>query len=284
MSSPMLHTSPSLTPEQLLNAYQQIIPGIQSMMPDIAIGLTDTEKWLAYIPSSKINLNVEVGKRINPDEPLAECIAHNKSIRTEVDPQFFGFAFTGLASPIVMDGNVIGAVAIQLQEQSEKELLSISDQIVHSLNDASKGVTDIASGAERLSDASDTLQKQSRQAVKEMDQTGEVLTFIKRIADQTNLLGLNASIEAARAGEFGRGFGVVADEIRKLSNETVESTEKIRVTLENIHKSMDAINHSIEKVVSVGKEQAASTQEISAFIEEIEQKSKELNDYANELL
>lgn len=283
MTTSTLHTVDEQKAAQTLESYKQIIPVFQSMLTDVAIGLTNTTEWLYYSPSSKIDLNVKPGAKINPDEPLADCIANQKLIRTEVDPEFFGFAFTGLAAPIVVDQQVIGAIALQMQEQNEKKLLEISDQIVNSLTQANTGVTSIASSAEDLSEASNTLLQQSEQATKEVDQTDEVLTFIKRIADQTNLLGLNASIEAARAGEFGKGFGVVADEIRKLSHETVESTDKIRTTLSNIHQSMSEINASIEKVVAVGKDQVESTEEISQFIDEIEKKSKELNKYANEL-
>lgn len=125
--------------------------------------------------------------------------------------------------------------------------------------------------------------EKSNRASEEVNNTDEVLNFIKRVADQTNLLGLNAAIEAARAGDKGLGFTVVANEIRKLSLETVSSTEKIRQTLTNIQKSVNEITASIQEVVIVGRDQVSSTEEISNIITKIHSMSKELNKYASEL-
>lgn len=83
----------------------------------------------------------------------------------------------------------------------------------------------ITEGAEGLADITNRLLERSNQAAKEVDNADEVLSIIKKIADQTNLLGLNAAIELSIAGD--KGFGVVANEIRKLSHETISSTEKI---------------------------------------------------------
>ncbi|MET0786485.1 MAG: methyl-accepting chemotaxis protein [Paenisporosarcina sp.] len=266
-----------------LESFLQVIPLIHNMLPDIGIGLTNTEEWLVYYPGKKIDIGAKKGLKINPLEPLAECITDNKVIEALIPVEFFGIPFTGLASPITDGNEVIGALAIQLQKQNEQELRNISDQIVEFITKANERVTDIAKGAEGLSEISSTLLEQSNHTSSEMKQTDEVISFIKNIADQTNLLGLNAAIEAARAGDMGRGFGIVADEIRKLSKETVSSTEKIRNTLENIQRSMSEITLSVEKVVSVGREQALSTEEISVFINQIEEMSKELNKYASEL-
>ncbi|MHB8126255.1 MAG: methyl-accepting chemotaxis protein [Desulfitobacteriaceae bacterium] len=86
--------------------------------------------------------------------------------------------------------------------------------------------------------------------------TKEVISYIKKIADQTKLLGLNASIEAARAGQHGLGFGVVAAEVGKLAHNSTVSTEKISEIMNNIEGSMQIIFEGIEKTAAIAKRQS----------------------------
>jgi methyl-accepting chemotaxis protein len=109
------------------------------------------------------------------------------------------------------------------------------------------------------------------------------LRFVQNVSNQTNLLGLNAAIEAARAGENGKGFSVVAQEIRKLSNTSSESIRKIDLVLKKIEESVINISSKINESNSFFATQTAAFDEIIASIKELNSTSKILEEISKKL-
>ena len=142
-------------------------------------------------------------------------------------------------------------------QNSSKKLIEVRKNIVFfskSISDASIQETDLAQRMKALS--------------QEAIQIKDVLNVISDIADQTNLLALNAAIEAARAGEHGRGFAVVADEVRNLAEGTQKSLDQINITVNTIVQSISTATASMEensKNISALMQVASKTEETVEF-------------------
>tara|TARA_B100000446_G_scaffold46105_5_gene42416 strand:+ start:193056 stop:194591 length:1536 start_codon:yes stop_codon:yes gene_type:complete len=159
--------------------------------------------------------------------------------------------------------NAAGAAdAAQQADQNAQQGLKVMDETITSIN--------------ALSDEVDRVANAMNQLEKDTASVGAVLDVIKGIAEQTNLLALNAAIEAARAGEQGRGFAVVADEVRALAQRTQESTEEIQQIIETVQngaaqavKAMEGSQEQTRNTVELATNAGGSIQEITGSVTSI---------------
>ena len=274
----------------------------------------DFGKILQYIESMRADLRTALNEVKKKSEDTQEAM--RQVIET-----------TGIITDKIADCE---GKSITVSAASE-EMLSTTQDIAHNCEDASnlshstKAIID--EGVERINATISSIRKQSEEiranseavdkvAKRSMD-INSIVNTIEEIAAQTNLLALNAAIEAARAGEAGRGFAVVADEVRALASRTSASTKEIadmvqgiqmdaatavrsinqsvtnmeatseetaevESTMRNMLEHINEVNMQITQIASAAEEQSAATNEISTHIHGISGLTREVNQNAQD--
>jgi PAS domain S-box-containing protein len=182
--------------------------------------------------------------------------------------------------PLRVAGTIRDITHEKNKEQVVEKMTDRMQQLSYSIEEMVRGISSITNHAQELALAQEQSTDAANKAKNSAEETQTISNFIKGIADQTNLLGLNAAIEAARAGEQGRGFGVVADEVRKLAVHSAEATGNIESSLTDMKNLIEIIITHMDKISSLAQTQAALTEEVNASVDEINGMSQDLVEFS----
>jgi methyl-accepting chemotaxis protein len=261
----------------------QPIRNILEVTEDLALGDGDLTKRVIVDSKDEIrdvanNINIFIQKVHESVDGAKKSSFENSSVSNELSSTALQVGTNVEKSVQIVNETTEHAtktqaqikIAIEDANKSKHEMLEANKM----LNGARDEIVTLTSKVQSSVESEMELAQKIEELSKDTEQVKNVLTVISDIAEQTNLLALNAAIEAARAGEHGRGFAVVADEVRKLAERTQKSLSEINATINIIVQATDSASEEMGK-------SSKEMQELSNIASEVESKIKLTTDIVN---
>ncbi|MFC4769727.1 methyl-accepting chemotaxis protein [Effusibacillus consociatus] len=252
----------------------------KGLINDCMIGITNTEKFLAYYPAKTLDLKIKADDPLRPGSINYTAVNERRQVIRSVAREVYGIPYIASGYPIIENGQVVGCLSVGMSTDREDRIQRMADELAEAVGNIVDSAGMLAKNSAELAEASQEVNASANLVQEKIEETSKISELIKNISSQINILGINAAIEAARAGVHGRGFSIVAEEIRRLSDTTAESTKNIARQLHEMNQEIAVVGKEIEKTMNYTVEQSTGLQELSSVIQVLKNMVLELSEIA----
>ncbi|WEG12477.1 methyl-accepting chemotaxis protein [Pullulanibacillus sp. KACC 23026] len=240
------------------------------LIPYAQLVVTDKEGYIHAISGDDFYLDVfGEGKPLLEGSIGKEVVTTGQVISRIGNKQLTGgIPYQGTGVPIISDGSIVGSMCVFISTENKEILQNAADELLTMMQTLNTSLEGISHTAAELQTTSQQLVNNSKRVEDSTVEISQVANVIAKVSSQTNLIGLNAAIEASRAGEQGKGFSVVANEIRRLSQNTKTSSTTILNSTDHVIDSLNQIQREVGDLVA---ELSVQTKTINATSETLSQ-------------
>lgn len=261
----------------VLQKYIETIPVIKDALGmDIMMSVTDGYKFLAYWRGDKIVADIHIGDPLSHDDPMWRSFTTGEKLEQIMPASVYGFEFRAITVPLKDGKEIVGTMGIAISMENETFTKEASNKLLDSIDKIHSEVNAIYKDNDISKNIANSIMSSTDDLLASVAEIQKFAQDIQNISTKTNMLSLNASIEAARSGEAGRGFAVVAEEMRKLANDTKESSVKILDVLNGLVNSVTKMNDDLSEQEKTQTQQLESTQNLVDAVSDIETTTHEI--------
>ncbi len=272
--------------QAIFEQYMQVLPVLSELL-DVCLLMVDHEKYLFIKPSTTyIPSNARIGEPYLKSGSSVRAMQEKKRIVSFVAKAVAGtdMSFISSAIPIYKkSGEIIGAVLAIETVGKQEAVYELADELNQAICSLAANTEEVSAQTQEIFGVIQELLDRIVESFLSVQETSRVVELIADISAQTNLLGLNAAIEAARVGDQGKGFGVVAQEIRKLAENTNESTKRIDKIIKTVQEDSKYNQNQLEHIVQAVSGIANAGNDTAITVQQISLLAGKLNNMAEEM-